>query len=197
MTSKVKITLIYAIAVAAIVAFFAIVPRLVRAPEPPSVAAQAPRAVPDFTLTDQRGNPVSRADLGGKVWIANFIFSSCPGPCLDLTRRMRALDEALAGNDAVRLVSFSIDQTNDTPEALAAYAQRVEASGRWYFLTGPRAVTARVASEGFQFPLSPDPTNFEHSDSIVVVDRTGQVRGWFDAYASNFAEDVKKLVNSL
>lgn len=197
MQTKTRIILIYAAALGVVAAFFAIVPGLVNVPEPVVTKAPEPRAVPDFTLTDQRGQPVSRADLAGKIWIANFIFSSCPGPCLDLTKRMRALDEALADVETVRLVSFSIDPTNDTPAALANYASRVEAGPRWSFLTGERAITARVAEVGFNFPLSTDPSNFEHSDSIVVVDKTGTVRGWFDAYAASFTEDVRRLVKSL
>lgn len=197
MQTKTKIILIYAAAIGVIAAFFAYVPGLVNVETPVVVKAPEPRAVPDFTLTDQRGQPVSRADLKGKIWIANFIFSACPGPCLDLTKRMRALDEALRDVEGVRLVSFSIDPTNDTPEVMANYAGRVEAGPRWFFLTGERAITSRVAREGFNFPLSSDPSNFEHSDSIVVVDKEGTARGWFDAYAATFTEDVRKLVQSL
>lgn len=165
---------------------------------PPSAPASLPpRKLPDFQLTDQRGQPVPLADLKGKVWVANFFFSSCPGPCLDLTRRVREIDQALGSRDDVRLVSFSIDPKNDTPEALAAYAQKNGASSRWLFLTGERPITAKVGGEGFLLALSPDPAEFTHSDKLVVVDREGNARVWIDSHAPDAVAQVSKAVNEL
>jgi protein SCO1/2 len=148
-----------------VVAWVKIAPRLMQStPAPRSETAQpAPRPVPDFTLSDQRGEPVTRASLLGKVWVADFIFSSCPGACLEMTKRMSEIDRILPPGDNVRLVTFSIDPRNDTPAALAAYAKTNAAGPRWLFLTGERPVTARVANDGFLFPLSTDPADFAHS----------------------------------
>jgi protein SCO1/2 len=196
---KPRIVLIYVAAAAVVFAWVKIAPRLMQVPSSERyVPAQpAPRLVPDFTLTDQRGHAVTRADLLGKVWVADFIFSSCPGPCLDMTKRMRAIERALPSHDDLRLVTFSIDPSNDTPAALATYATRNEAGPRWLFLSGERPVTARIANEGFLFALSPDPTNFAHSERIAVVDKTGTTRGWFDSAASDLVPAVTALMNKL
>ena len=164
---------------------------------PAAPAAPDPRPVPGFSLTDQRGQPVTRESLLGKVWVADFIFSSCPGACLEMTKHMGSIKSALPAGDDVRAVTFSIDPKNDTPSKLAAYAERNGASPRWIFLTGDRAVTARVANEGFLFPLSSDPASFEHSERIAVVDKTGTVRGWFDSGASDLVPSVTALVAKL
>ena len=193
-----KVILFNAAAAALIVTWIKVAPGLLERSVPKiAPAAPASRVVPEFALPDHRGERVSRADLLGKVWVANFIFSSCPGPCLDLTKRMRAIDEALADVEALRIVTFSIDEKLDTPAALAAYAARVQAGPRWHFLTGQRAITARVANEGFRFELSSDPGNFAHSDHVVVVDKTGTTRGTFDGHAPDLVQDVRRLVETL
>src|SRR5438105_3114873 len=80
--------------------------------------------VPDFTLTDQTGAPFkSTAALDRKIWIADFVFTNCPGPCPRMSSQMHQVQTALAGNDAVRFVSFTVDPARDTPPVLSAYAQ--------------------------------------------------------------------------
>jgi protein SCO1/2 len=110
---------------------------------------------------------------------------------------MRSIQEALADRPEVDLVSFSIDPANDTPAKLAEYAQQVGAGPKWHFLTGERAITARVANDGFLFALSPDASNFDHSDRIALVDAQGMVRGWFDSYSPKLVEEVRSLMRSL
>ena len=85
--------------------------------------------VPDFTLTDQNGAAFqSTARLNKKVWVADFIFTNCPGPCPRMSSQMHQVQAALDGNDAVRFVSFTVDPARDTPPVLAAYAKHFEAA---------------------------------------------------------------------
>ena len=107
--------------------------------------------VPEFTLTERSGRSVTAGDLRGRVWVANFIFTQCPGVCPALSARMAALQQALRarresgapGND-VRLVSISVDPTRDTPEVLRRYAARFRADpDDWLFLTGSRGAVQR------------------------------------------------------
>jgi cytochrome oxidase Cu insertion factor (SCO1/SenC/PrrC family) len=72
--------------------------------------------VPPFELTDQRGHTFTRAALDGHVWVADFIYTTCQGPCPRMSSRMRAMQNA-TGPD-VRLVSFTVDPDHDTPPAL-------------------------------------------------------------------------------
>src|SRR5450432_2897604 len=79
--------------------------------------------IPDFTLTDQSNQEFRSADaLKRKVWIADFIFTHCPGPCPRMTSQLRKVQDALAGEPGIRLISFTVDPARDTPPVLAAYA---------------------------------------------------------------------------
>src|SRR2546422_11578573 len=95
--------------------------------------------VADFTLTNQNGRVVTLADLRGKVWVADIIFTRCPGPCLKMTRQMSELQAALPANAPVELVSLTADPAYDTPEVLKRYGERFGATpDRWQLLTGKK-----------------------------------------------------------
>src|SRR5258708_26022127 len=95
-------------------------------------------SVPAFQLTDQSGASFSSAALDGRVWVADFFFTNCPGPCPRMSSQMHQVQTALEETDA-RMVSMTIDPDRDTPPALSEYARHFEAKrGVWYFLTGAR-----------------------------------------------------------
>jgi cytochrome oxidase Cu insertion factor (SCO1/SenC/PrrC family) len=107
--------------------------------------------VPDFVLRERSGQPVTKADLLGKVWIVNFIFTQCVEECPLATSRMARLQEAFAAEADVRLVSITVDPEHDTPEVLREYAESFDAhSQRWLFLTGEKERIHRLAREGFR-----------------------------------------------
>jgi protein SCO1 len=111
-------------------------------------------SIPDFTLTDQRGRPVRRADLEGKVWVAGFIFTNCPEECPLMTAEMAQLQSDLANMPDFRLVSISVDPERDTPPVLSQYAARFNADPeRWLFLTGDKGAIYRLAREGFRLGI--------------------------------------------
>jgi protein SCO1/2 len=138
-------------------------------------------AIPDFTLTERSGRMVSRSDLEGKVWIADFIFTHCAGICPTMSENMRKLQDALPAE--VRLVSFSVDPENDTPDVLTAYAKRYGADPeRWLFLTGDPGTLFKLSLEGFKLALDYSGTEVEpitHSSRFVLVDREGRIRGYY------------------
>src|SRR5256714_10767981 len=82
--------------------------------------------VPGFQLTNQNGQPFGSAQLAGKIWIADFIYTTCPGPCPMISSRMSELQKPLQKTD-VHLVSFSVDPEKDTPEVLRGYADKLQA----------------------------------------------------------------------
>src|SRR3954465_7347630 len=93
--------------------------------------------VDDFSLTERSGKQVQRSDLSGKVWVADFVFPRCAGPCAQVSANMAHLQKQLAGRTGVVLVSFTVDPDYDTPKVLSRYADRYEADPeRWLFLTG-------------------------------------------------------------
>lgn len=144
-------------------------------------------AVPDFTLVDQHGETVDRADLLGQPYIANFIFTRCAGPCPLMTERLAQLGDELPAK--VRRVSISVDPEYDTPEVLAAYAARYEAGPDWLFLTGDRRAIWELSLEGFKLGVSEaeEPQLSEHgilvhSTRLTLVDAAGYIRGYYDSF---------------
>jgi len=140
--------------------------------------------VPGFQLTNQNGQSFGSAQLSGKIWIADFIYTTCPGPCPMISSRMSELQKPLQKTD-VHLVSFSVDPEKDTPEVLRGYADKLQAEpGRWDFLTGAKPAIYKLSHDGFKLAVS-DGSDAQgipvHSTRIVLVDRHGQIRGYYDA----------------
>jgi protein SCO1/2 len=151
-------------------------------------------SVPSFQLTNQDGQPFGSAPLAGKIWIADFVYTTCPGPCPMISSRMSELQKPLEKTD-VRLVSFSVDPEKDTPQVLRSYAERLQAEpGRWDFLTGSKSAIYKLSHDGFKLAVS-DGSDAQgipvHSTRMVLVDRHGQIRGYYDATE---AEAVTKLL---
>src|SRR5437588_10065635 len=140
--------------------------------------------VPEFVLVNQDGQNFGSAQLRGKIWIADFIYTTCPGPCPMISSRMSELQKPLQKTD-VHLVSFSVDPEKDTPEVLRGYADKLQAEpGRWDFLTGAKPAIYKLSHDGFKLAVS-DGSDAQgipvHSTRIVLVDRHGQIRGYYDA----------------
>jgi protein SCO1/2 len=145
--------------------------------------------VSDFTLTNQDGHKVSLSDLQGKVWVADIIFTRCPGPCLKMTRQMRDLQAALPPNSPAKLVTLTTDPEFDTPAVLKTYAQRFGADfNRWLFLTGSPKGIANLAIDSLKLTAiekKPEEREspadlFVHSTIFVAVDRHGRLRAVFE-----------------
>ena len=156
--------------------------------------------VPEFTFTDRTGKPVSLADLKGKVWLANFIYTTCPTTCPMLSNRLANLQKAALalGNGDIRLVSFSVNPDQDTPEKLQGYATAFKAEAEWHFLTGKLDQIEKVAKEGFLigFQTVPDIENeIAHSTKIAVVDRNGVVRAFYDGVGDN--DETPRILTDL
>jgi protein SCO1/2 len=151
-------------------------------------------SVPTFDLVNQDTQAFGSKQLTGKIWIADFIFTTCRGPCPIISTRMSELQKPLANSD-VHLVSFSVDPETDTPPVLREYADKLRKEPyRWDFLTGSKDTIAFVSRDGFKLGIS-DGEQPEsgpvHSTRFVLVDRRGAIRGYYDALA---ADGVTKLL---
>jgi protein SCO1/2 len=138
--------------------------------------------VPPFQLVDQNGQSYGTAQLQGKIWIADFVYSTCPGPCPMISSRMSETQKPLRDTD-VKLVSFSVDPQHDTPAVLREYAARLNAQPqRWHFLTGDKNTIYHLVRDGFKLATADAGEGGPvHSTRMVLVDRTGTIRGYYDA----------------
>jgi len=157
--------------------------------------------LPDFSLTDQTDKIVKLADLKGRAWIADFIFTSCGGTCPMMTGQMRKLQGAVQNN--ITMVSITVDPDRDTPKALAAYAAENGATrDRWLFLTGDKKALHDLCIQGFKLPLDDSGGNviepIAHSTRFVLVDKDGEIRGYYNGTEEGdlkrLTADAKKLL---
>ena len=145
-------------------------------------------AAPAFVLEDQLGKQFKSEELKGRVWIANFFFTSCQGPCPLTMRNLAKLAKGL-GKKAPQIVSFSVDPERDSVKKLGEYGKKLNIEGmNWELLRGEMQEIARIAENGFKLG-SPDSPQF-HSTHIALVDREGKIRGY---YVGTEITSIKKL----
>jgi cytochrome oxidase Cu insertion factor (SCO1/SenC/PrrC family) len=157
--------------------------------------------VGDFSLTDQNGSRVSRADLMGKVWVASFVFTRCNTVCPMVSGAMASLQDSLGGQPNVMLITLSVDPDHDQPAVLREYAKRFHAdSRRWLFLTGDRAPIYRLIRDSFHLGVEQTPPSARtegnevtHSTKLAVIDRQGHIRGYFDGASSDGGDPSQEL----
>lgn len=161
-------------------------------------------SVPDFSLTERNGMTVSLAQLHGKIWVADFIYTSCLDTCPLQTAMMAKLQEEFSHKPDVQLVSFSVDPERDTPKALSNYADKYRAdSKRWFFLTGERNRIVRLVQDGFHLavaviPNDNDPSGtIPHSSRFVLVDKQGRIRGYYDSREQEAFARLKSDIDAL
>ena len=143
----------------------------------------------DWKFVDQSNRPFGSEDLRGKVYVAEFFFTSCPTICPKVKSQMLRLEERFGGNPDFRLVSFSIDPKRDTPERMTEYAHKLGITNldRWRFIHGDRFEIYDLDEDYLSIAMEDESAEggFNHSGYIVLVDREGYVR----AYASGLQEE--------
>ncbi len=159
--------------------------------------------VANFSLTNENGQAVSMAGLRGHVWVADIIFSRCPGPCRKMTRQMKELQEALPADTDTKLVTLTTDPDYDTPTVLKKYAEDYGADlNRWMFLTGTKAEIGKLAIDSLKLaavektPQERESPNdlFIHATIFVVVDRKGELRGVFETGEQVDPQQTKRKI---
>jgi protein SCO1/2 len=161
--------------------------------------------LPAFQLTDQAGRAFGTRELTGKVWVADFVFTSCQEACPLLSQKMQELNRRTRhlGPD-FHLVSISVDPERDTPARLTEYGARYGANPlSWSFLTGPVEAIQDAVTGGFKVGMgkeavTPDgggETFFQifHGEHLVLVDRELRVRGYFPVTT----EGLDKLLEAI
>lgn len=152
-----------------------------------------------FSLTDADSQAFSSDALSNRIWVADFIFTTCGGICPIMTRNMRGLLDVTSIEEQVDMVSFTVNPAYDSPTILAAYARDYDADRpSWHFLTGPLDDIRQIAVESFRVGDINEPIN--HSPYFVLVDHIQRVRGYYDgtdvAAVKRLERDIQKLLGN-
>jgi protein SCO1/2 len=144
------------------------------------------RTLGEFSLTDETGKTVTRAELDGKILAVSFLFTSCSLTCPEVSKRMAEIQRLTATNADVRLISLTVDPHSDTPPVLAKWGARFGAdTNRWLFLTGDKTTLHGLIAKSFLAqdngdPFNSMPGNFTGTERIAIVDQHGRTRIYFD-----------------
>ncbi len=160
--------------------------------------------IPAWSFTNQDGKTITDKDYKGKIYVANFIFTSCGTICPRMSSQMAVLHWKLreaAFND-VLFLSHTVDPENDTPERLRKYGEAHKANfEKWNFVTGDKRSIYEQGVFGYLVATREDalaPGGFLHSEKFVLVDRLGRIRGFYDGTKTDDVnrceEEIKVLL---
>lgn len=161
----------------------------------------------EFSFTNQNGETITLDDVKGKIFVAEYFFTTCQTICPIMTEEMMRVQKRFKGNDEIKILSFTVDPEVDDVEIMSAYAKKHNAvDGQWHFLTGDKKDLYRLARNSF-FVLKPaEATNlgdagsdFIHTNNFVLVDKELRIRGYYDGTSSEeidvLMEDIELLIN--
>lgn len=155
--------------------------------------------IPYFEFINQDNKKVTRDDLLGSIYIADFFFVTCPTICPKMTSNMGYIQKKFSDKKDLKFISITVNPENDTPAVLKEYADKVHADTQsWDFLTGEKEKIYDLAFNGFFVNADKDdiaPGGFLHSQLLILVDRNGHIRGYFDGTV--YSEMKKDLTDAL
>lgn len=159
--------------------------------------------IPPFSFVDQNRETISDKNLDGKIYVADFFFTSCPSICPTMQRNMLSVFKAYEGKPNFKLVSFTIDPRHDTIPVLKTYAEKLGAKAdQWYFLLGKKEEVYQLAEKNYLVSVAESketPGGYVHQGWLVLVDKKGRVRGAYDGTNEKQVEqlivDVKVLMD--
>lgn len=133
---------------------------------------------------------ISEQDFKNHIWVLNFFFTRCQGPCPMMSQKMARLQKEFSQFESIRLASISVDPEHDTPQVLTEYGQKYQANNqKWWFLTGNKQDIISLGVNIFKLPATEQPDM--HSVRFILIDQNGGIRGYYD---SNVSEDLDKLI---
>ncbi len=137
--------------------------------------------VPDYEVIDQDSQAIRLSQIGNKIYIADFFFTSCPSICPKVTKQMLRIYDRYKEDDRIVLLSYTIDQRHDSVTVLNRYAKNLGVETiRWKFVTGEKDSIFQLADDYFVSAVEdPDaPGGFDHSGRIILLDKDRHVRGY-------------------
>ena len=159
--------------------------------------------VPPFSFDNQQGRRVTDKDVAGKVYVAEYFFTTCKGICPRMNVNMKRLSDDLAGETDFRILSYTVDPETDSVGRMKHYADSLGADPqRWWFLTGRKDSLYHLARNGY---LLDDPKNnalnineqFLHTQFVALVDRGGRVRKIYDGLKQDELDELEKDISVL
>lgn len=155
--------------------------------------------IPNFRLTNQNGGIVTNHNYYGKIYIANFFFTSCPGICPKLTENMASLQEYYRNDDRILLLSHSVMPEHDTTAVLKKYALHHNVDDRkWNLVTGEKKALYKLARTGYfaddNFDATEDQKDFIHTENFILVDAKGYIRG---VYHGTLEVEIQRLIRHI
>ena len=165
---------------------------------PTSPSDTLPDPIPNFRLINQMGQPVTNQTFAGKVYIADFFFTSCPSICPKMQSEMLRVYKAFEGNPNVLFLSHTIDPSHDSIPVLRDYAERlgIKDASRWHFARTQQDTVFKLASayvSGAQIDKQAA-GGFAHDGAFVLVDSKRRIRGVYDGMVK---EQVDRLIAEL
>lgn len=155
-------------------------------------------AIADFAFTNQDGQTITNQAFANKIYVADFIFLSCPTICPKMTKEMYNAYLSFATNDKVLFISHSIDPERDTIPRLKAYANSLGVSSdKWHFVTGNQDSIINLAEHSYfsaAYSDSTAPGGFTHSGGLLLIDRNRHIRG---VYNGTKPEETQRLINDI
>lgn len=155
-------------------------------------------AIPAFSFTNQYGKTISQRDFNGKIYVADFFFTTCPTICPVMKKNMLNVYKAYKESPDVRILSHSIDPDHDTPAVLKQYAQELGITGTmWQFVTGDREKIYAIGENHYLVTAGKDataPGGYIHSGAFVLIDKQKHIRGMYDGTT---LEGTQKLIRDI
>lgn len=146
------------------------------------------KRAPQFELINQDGDTITNEDYLGKVYVAEFFFTTCPTICPIMNQNLVEVQDELEGENEFGIASFSIDPTHDTPHVLKEYAKNYNINNpNWHLLTGDKEQVFELANAGFNIYAGEDDNEaggFAHQGMFALVDKEGYIRSRKDPYGN-------------
>ncbi len=160
--------------------------------------------IPEFSFVNQDNQITNSSSLKGKIYVADFFFTTCPSICPIMTKQLTRVQKEFSKDTALKIISFTVDPDKDKSEVLKTYADKNGANtDQWSFYTGEKQKIYRLGQKGFLL-VAPeyrnDTIDFLHSDKLVLVDQLSRIRGFYSGTDSTevdqLIKDIKLLKNA-
>ena len=158
--------------------------------------------IPKFQLINQNGDTITNDDYTGKIYIADFFFTTCPGICPKLTKHMKILEDLYSKNDQIKFLSHTVMPWHDSVSVLNEYGKRYDIeSKKWNLVTGDKEEIYRVARDGYfadnSFKTQESINEFIHTENFYLIDKNGKIRGVYNGTLEIEIERLKRHIKTL